>query len=115
MTSLTLEKVKTNGTMPDGQPCWIFNLQPGFRNIGTAGTGPFKVVWERADGPASLYVVACQTCTLRIPDMAPGTAWMAEPRQFNNCSGMMWYRVRLDPDNAVKESREDNNSRSVQF
>ncbi len=115
LTEVRLQQIRSNGTMPGGQTCWIFNLQPVFRNVGTANSGPFKVVWEIANAEAGPYAVACPMCTLEIANAAPGIGMLPEPRQFNNCAGMKWYRVRLDPANVVKESREDNNSRTVHF
>ncbi len=115
LTEVRLQQIKANGTMPGGQTCWIFSLQPVFHNAGKVNTGPFKVVWERADAEAGPYVVPCPACTMTIANAAPGVGMLPEPRQFNNCSGPRWYRVRLDPDNVVKESHEDNNSRTVHF
>jgi hypothetical protein len=115
LTELRLEMVKRNGTMPSGLPCWIFNLQPVFHNAGSVGTGPFKVVWERADAETGPYTVPCALCTMNIANAAPGVGMLPPARQFNNCGGMKWYRVRLDPANVVKESNETNNSKLIHF
>ncbi len=112
LTELRLEQVKTYGKMPNGQPCWIFNLYSTFYNTGKVKSGPFKVVWERADAMNGPYMIEL---TAEIANAAPGVPMTPGMRQFNNCQGMKWWRVRLDADNVVKESKEDNNSRVIRF
>jgi hypothetical protein len=107
-----------HGQMPSGQTCFTFSLQPVINNIGTVGTGPFKVVWERSDTQYGTYVKPCPTptdCEQNIPNAGPGAGILPTPRTFNNCSGMKYYRVRVDPDNAVIELRDDNNVQIVHY
>jgi hypothetical protein len=115
LTEVRLTQIKPAGTMPNGQPAWIFNLQAVFHNAGKVGSGPFKVVWERADAEAGPYVIACPACTENIANAAPGVGMLPPPRQFNNSGGAKWYRVRLDPDNVVHETNENNNSQVIHF
>jgi hypothetical protein len=103
------------GQMPNGMTCYMFGLQPVFRNIGVVATGPFRIVWERADAETGPYSVPCTACTMIIQDAKPNVGMLPEPRTFNNCSGMKWYRVRLDPDNNLLELRKDNNSKVIHF
>jgi hypothetical protein len=115
LTEVRLTQIKPAGTMPNGQPAWIFTLQAVFHNGGTVGSGPFKVVWERADAEAGPYAVACPACTENIANAAPGVGMLPPPRQFNNSGGAKWYRVRLDPDNVVHETNENNNAQVTHF
>ena len=101
--------------MPNGMSCYSFDLQPVFMNIGVVATGPFKIVWERADAEGGPYTIPCQLCTMVIQDAKPNVGMLPTPRNFNNCGGMKWYRVRLDPDNTVLELRDDNNSKVIHF
>jgi hypothetical protein len=98
------------GTNPDGTSCFGFGLRPVFRNTGVAGTGPFKIVWERATAQQGPFTPACEACTMIIPDAPPGAAMIPEQRLTSSCQGYRWFRVRLDSENVVIEFREDNNS-----
>ncbi len=120
MPDLNLSEVRivnqvAQGQLPNGMTCYSFGLQPVFMNIGVVATGPFKIVWERADAENGPYTVPCQMCTMIIQDAKPNVGMLPEPRVFNSCGGMKWYRVRLDPDNNLLELRKDNNSGVVHF
>lgn len=113
LSEVRVQMLNRLGEMPGGQPCWSFSLQPVFSNIGVVATGPFRVVWERADNESGPYVKPCDACSENIPDAKPGVGMLPTPRTFNNCGGVKWYRVRLDPENVILELREENNSRNV--
>ncbi len=113
LSEVRVQMLTRLGEMPGGQPCWSFSLQPVFSNIGVVATGPFRVVWERAEAESGPWVKPCDACSQSIPDAKPGVGMLPTPRTFNNCGGVKWYRVRLDPDDAVLELRDDNNSQKV--
>ena len=115
LSRIDLNMIKKIGTMPGGQPCWMFSLGPIVNNIGKAKAGPFSVVWERADTDGGNYVLACPGCTEEVAGAAAGAGLIIMPRSFNNCGGVKSYRVRVDPDNRVHESNENNNQRIVNF
>lgn len=116
LPDLFLERIQylpgeKKGTNPDGTSCFGFGLRPVFRNIGTVGTGSFRIIWERAKAQAGPFELACIACTMVIADAPPGVGMYPEPRLTHSCQGYRWFRVRLDPDpdGKVLELREDNN------
>jgi hypothetical protein len=120
LPDLDLSEVRINplrkiGTMPNGASCYEFTLQPVFMNLGTVGTGPFRVIWERGSAATGPFALACDACSQPVPDAPPGIGMLPAPRSFNNCAGVKYYRVRLDPDNAGLELRDDNNDKVVGF
>lgn len=100
------------GTNPDGTSCFGFGLRPIFRNVGTVGTGSFRIVWEKAKAKGGPFEPACPSCTMVIQDAPPGVGMYPEPRLTHSCQGYRWFRVTLDPDpdKKVIELREDNNT-----
>jgi len=115
LPDLSLERLnylpgERKGTNPDGTACFGFRLQPVFRNIGDAGTGPFKIVWEKATAQQGPFTLACEACTAIIQNASPGVGMLPEPRLTSSCQGYRWFRVRLDTENVVIELREDNNA-----
>jgi len=120
LPDLSLERIdylpgEKKGTNSDGTSCYAFGLRAIFRNIGEAGTGPFRIVWERAKAEQGPFELACISCSMSIQDAPPGVSMMPE-RGTGNCQDYRWFRVRLDPDpdGRVIELREDNNT-LVQF
>ena len=109
LSEIRLDNVTYVGKRADGQSCYTFGIQPVYMNIGKVGTGPFKIIWERADAATGPWVIPCDACTQLVPDAPPNVGQLPTPRVFNSCGGFKYYRVRLDPDNGVLELRDDNN------
>jgi hypothetical protein len=116
--NLGFQKVAVVGKPAGAVPCWSFSLAPAVENQGGVKAGMFKIVWERSKSENGPYVNACPTpsaCEVLVEELKPNWGYQTTPKTFDNCRGVQWYRVRVDPDNRVHELHEDNNSQKIRF